>query len=84
MVADTNEQRQVVIPYDLARDLLESKIRGLRQEIERILEKWGQQDIEALQTATRKGTLPEAETDAIILGNLSEKLREYEELLTTL
>jgi len=83
-VANTNESRQVVLPYDLARDLLESKIRSLRLEIERILEKWSHHDVEAFQNATRSGTLPEAESDAIIIGNLTEKLREYEEWLATL
>ena len=83
-MANTNEPRQVVMPYQLARDLLESKVQLLRQEIEKILEKWHQLDVETFKDSTKAGKIPEAETDAIIIGNLTGKLREYEDLLATL
>ena len=84
LLTHIDETRQIVLPYELALDLLESKIRSLRQEIERLLDKWGQHDVETFQTSTRQGKNPEAETDAIVIGNLSEKLQEYESLLETL
>ncbi|MFX0063159.1 MAG: hypothetical protein ACFFC7_13355 [Candidatus Hermodarchaeota archaeon] len=83
MVNISNE-KLVSLPYSIACELLESKIRSLNLQIEQILKKWNQVDIETFQEATKRGELPEAETDAIIVGNLSAKLVEYEKLYQNL
>ncbi len=83
-MADTNEKRQVSLPYGVARELIESKVRDLNQKIDLILTKWNQTDIEAFQDGARRGKIPEAETDAIIIGNLTEKLEKYNQLLQDL
>ena len=75
-----NSEKLVTLPYAVARDLLEEKIRWLNQEIEKILVKWNQTDVDTFQEVTRQGKIPEAETDAIIAGNLDEKLAEYRKL----
>ena len=81
---NTSATREVKIPYHVARDLLETKIRFLRTEIENILIKWNQKDVETFQTATREGKILEAETDAIIIGNFIKKLKQYENILNEL
>ena len=83
-MADTNEKRQVSLPYGVARELIDSKVRDLNQKIDLILTKWNQTDIEAFQDGVRRGEIPEAETDAIIIGNLTEKLETYNQLLQDL
>ena len=83
-MADTNEKKQVSLPYGVARELIESKVRNLNQKVDSILTRWNQTDIEAFQEAVRSGEIPEAETDAIIVGNLMEKLDKYNYLLQKL
>ncbi len=83
-MADTNEKKQVSLPYVVARELIESKVRNLNQKVDSILTRWNQTDIEAFQEAVRSGEIPEAETDAIIVGNLMEKLDKYNHLLQKL
>ncbi len=72
------------MPYNIAKELVETKIRLLREEVFTILERWNQIDVETFQKSTREGKIPEAETDAIIAGNLTENLRKYEKLLANL
>ena len=72
------------MPYGVARELIESKVRDLNQKIDLILTKWNQTDIEAFQDGVRRGEIPEAETDAIIIGNLAGKLEKYNQLLQNL
>lgn len=38
-MADTNEKRRVSLPYGVARELIESKVRDLNQKIDLILTK---------------------------------------------
>lgn len=80
-MAETNVEPMVKIPLSIANELLEFKVRSLRSEIEQILTKWNQTSVEIFQSKTRSGEIPEAETEAIIIGNLVEHLNEYEELL---
>ena len=78
------EKEFIRLPYRIAKSLLEEKIFNLNHEIERILKKWNQTSIEDFIQATREGKIPEAETDAIIVGNLHEKLLEFEQLYNDL
>lgn len=83
-MANTNEKKRVSLPYGVALELIESKVRELNQRIDSILTKWNQTDIEAFQGGVQHGDIPEAETDAIIIGNLAEKLDIYNQLLQNL
>lgn len=71
----------VQLPLSIVNELLEFKVRSLRGEIEIILTKWNQVSVETFQAKTRAGEISEAETDAIIAGNLAEQLDEYDKLL---
>ncbi|MHA1911098.1 MAG: hypothetical protein ACTSYA_05300 [Candidatus Kariarchaeaceae archaeon] len=82
-MADTTNEQEVSIPYSIAKSLVENKIRSLNKEIEKILIKWNQKDIEKFQEETKKGNIPEAETEAIIAGNLMKKLKELKEIRKT-
>lgn len=83
-MAEVNDNRRVSLPFGIARELIEGKVRDLNQKIDLILTKWNQTDVEAFQEGVRQGEIPEAETDAIITGNLTDKLEKYKELLQSL
>ena len=83
-LADVNENRQVSLPYEIVRELIDSKIRDLNQKVDHILTKWNQTDVETFQKGVRQGEIPEAETDAIITGNLIERLDKFKKLLQNL
>lgn len=83
-MADIKDSRQVSLPYEIARGLIESKIRDLNQKVDQILTKWNQVDIDAFQKGVREGKISEAETDAIIAGNLVERLYELKKIFQNL
>ena len=66
---------------EIARDLIETKLRVLNEKIDEILSKWNLSSIEALIEGARTGKLPEAEDDAIDLQNLRDKRSQIEKLL---
>jgi hypothetical protein len=72
----------VTIESEVARDLIETKLRVLTERIDTILNKWGLESVEELVEGAKTGKFPEAENDAIDLQNLSDKRSEIEKLLT--
>ena len=78
-----HEQEFVKLPYKVAKSLIDSKLTDLNKRIEWILTKWNKVSIEQFVNLTKDGKLPEAETDALIIENLSEKVQEFQSLLQT-
>lgn len=72
----------VSIDQEVARDLIETKLRVLTEKIDAILNKWELEPTEELIEGTKIGKFPEAEDDAIELQNLSDKRSQIEKLLT--
>ena len=69
---------------DLAKDLIDSKLRIVKTQISEIVEKWNQPSAEILIQLSREGKLPESELDAIGLTNLLQKkseLKKYQRKL---
>ena len=66
---------------DVALDLLNSKLRVIKQEIEKLLLKWDQDSAKEFVEKTRNGEIPEAEHDAIIMTNLLQAMDTYEKML---
>ena len=79
-----SDSKKVEIPYTIAKDLLESKIKDLRERVNEILVTWNQTDSEEFQRMTREGKIPEAEMDAIRIGNIIDSLNEYEKIYANL
>ena len=69
---------------EVARDLIETKLRVLTEKIDVILNKWKLNTIDELVEGARSGKFPEAEDDAIDLQNLRDKRNQIEKLLSTL
>ena len=69
---------QISMDKDLARDLIESKLRNIKTQISEKVEKWNQPSAEILIRMSREGKLPESELDAIGLTNLLQKKFELE------
>ncbi len=59
-------------------------MKEIRKRIETILLKWHQEDPDVFQQLTRNRNLPEAEMDAIGIGNLIERLQEFEKIYSNL
>ena len=76
----SSQNRKASLPYGIAKDLIEQRIFELNHQVERILKKWNQTSLEGFTSATRSGKIPEAETDALIVENLSEKVSELEKI----
>ncbi|OLS28692.1 MAG: hypothetical protein HeimC2_05090 [Candidatus Heimdallarchaeota archaeon LC_2] len=83
-LASESDSKKVEIPYSVAKTLLESKIKELRDRVNEILDIWDQKDVEVFQNLTREGKIPEAEMDAIRIGNIIESLSEFEEIYSNL
>ena len=69
---------------EIARDLIETKLRVLTEKIHAILNKWELDSIDELIEGTKTGKFPEAEDDAIDLQNLRDKRSQIEKLLAGL
>ena len=69
---------QISMDKDLAKDLIDSKLRNIKTQISEIVEKWNQSSAEILIQLSREGKLPESELDAIGLTNLLQKKFELE------
>ena len=72
---------KVILREDVARELIDTKLRVLREEINKILQKWKMKSAEELIEKTRNGKLAESEHDAIVLTNLLQEITNYENLL---
>ena len=80
----SSQNRKASLPYGIAKDLIEQRIFELNHQVESILKKWNQTSLEVFTSATRSGKIQEAETDALIVENLSDKVRELEKYLEEL
>ena len=69
---------QISMDKDLAKDLIDSKLRNIKAQISEILEKWNQPSVENMIQLSRDGKLPESEIDAIGLTNLQQKMFNLE------
>lgn len=74
----------VSLDPEVARDLIETKLRVLTEKIETILNKWNLGSIDELIEGAKTGEIPEAEDDAIDLQNLRDKKNQIEQLLAGL
>ena len=66
---------------EIARDLIETKLRVLTEKMDDILNKWDINSIDSLIEGVKIGKYPEAEDDAIDLQNLRDKRYQIEKLL---
>ncbi|MFQ5981624.1 MAG: hypothetical protein ACE5OZ_26055 [Candidatus Heimdallarchaeota archaeon] len=71
----------ITLDYEIAKDLIDTKLRLLRNEVAMILDRWNEPSAEIMIRKARSGSLPEAEHDAIVLTNLLERINEFENLL---
>ncbi|MHA1618524.1 MAG: hypothetical protein ACTSVZ_04520 [Promethearchaeota archaeon] len=69
---------QISMDKDLANDLIDSKLRNIKEQISEILKRWDQISADKLIQSSRDGELPESEIDAIALTNLQQKMLELE------
>ncbi|TFG27338.1 MAG: hypothetical protein EU532_07610 [Promethearchaeota archaeon] len=67
---------RISVDIDFMVDLIDFKLRYLKEEIERILNKWNYDSSTKFLTHAKDGTLNEAEEDAIILKNLQDQIEE--------
>ncbi len=63
----------VTIEKDLAIELVDLKLRVLKQDIQDILNKWGYKSTSKFLADSRDGTIEEAEDDAITLQHLLDQ-----------
>ena len=70
---------QISMDKALAQDLIDTKLRSIKNQIREILTKWNQSSIEEMIRLSREGKLPESELDAIGLTNLQQKIFELEQ-----
>ena len=74
----------ISIDPEVARDLIETKLRVLTEKIDVILNKWEVNSIDELIAGAKTGKFPDAEDDAIDLQNLRDKRNQIEKLLAGL
>ena len=67
---------RISVDMDFMVELVDFKLRYLKQEIERILQKWNYQSSTLFLEHSKDGTLSEAEEDAIILTNLQDQITD--------
>ncbi len=67
---------RISVDMDFMVELVDFKLRNLKQEIERILQKWKYNSSTKFLEHSKDGTLSEAEEDAIILKNLQDQIEE--------
>ncbi|MGV9200278.1 MAG: hypothetical protein ACOC4M_15845 [Promethearchaeia archaeon] len=64
---------------DFMEELINFKLRFLKERIEEILQKWNYRSINKFLEDSKDGTLSEAEEDAIILKNLRDQVEDLTE-----
>jgi hypothetical protein len=67
---------RISVEIDFMVDLIDFKLRYLKEEIERILTKWKYNSSSEFLKHAKDGTLSEAEEDAIIIKNLQDQIEE--------
>ena len=71
---------KVELEKDVAQDLVLVKLRLIRQEIEKIKDKWNIQSIDSFIKDVKSGKIGEGENDAIVLRQLVEDEQELDQL----
>ena len=66
----------VPVEKEILEDLIDFKLRALKEEIEKILNKWKYTSSKTFLQHARDGTISEAEEEAIILTNLQDQIIE--------
>jgi hypothetical protein len=74
---------QVTMDRDLAEDLVNSKLRIIVGEIDKILQKWNYTSIQAFLSDSRSGKIRDTEDDAIVIRNLMDDKEELLEIKKT-
>ncbi|TFG21479.1 MAG: hypothetical protein EU529_13515 [Promethearchaeota archaeon] len=69
---------QVKIEKEYLAQLVDFKLNHLRKRIEKILKKWGYTSSNKFLGDAKKGTISEAEEEAIILKNLEDEIDRLE------
>ncbi|MFW9995198.1 MAG: hypothetical protein ACFFD4_24390 [Candidatus Odinarchaeota archaeon] len=72
----------ITIEQDLARDLIETRLKILNAEIEMVVKARGQPSALKMIDSAMKGELPGAKSDVIILKRMLDKKKELEQLLS--
>lgn len=67
---------RISVDIDFMEELVDFKLRYIKEEIERILNKWNYDSSSEFLKHAKDGTLSEAEEDAIILKNLQDQIEE--------
>jgi len=67
---------KISVEQDLIVELIDFKLKYLKEEIERILNKWNYKSSTLFLKHAKDGTLSEAEEDAIILKNLQDQIED--------
>lgn len=65
---------RISVDEEFMMELVDFKLRFLREEIEQILQKWNYSSSNKFLEHSKDGTLSEAEEDAIILKNLQDQI----------
>lgn len=65
---------KISVDEEFMMELVNFKLRFLKEEIEQILQKWNYSSSNKFLEHSKDGTLSEAEEDAIILKNLQDQI----------
>ncbi|MCK4381525.1 MAG: hypothetical protein KAW51_10335 [Candidatus Lokiarchaeota archaeon] len=65
---------RISVDVEFMMELVDFKLRFLKEEIEQILQKWNYSSSNKFLENSKDGTLSEAEEDAIILKNLQDQI----------
>lgn len=65
---------RISVDEEFMMELVDFKLRFLKEEIEQILQKWNYSSSNKFLEHSKDGTLSEAEEDAIILKNLQDQI----------
>ena len=65
---------RISVDEEFMMELVDFKLRFLKEEIEQILQKWNYSSSNKILEHSKDGTLSEAEEDAIILKNLQDQV----------
>ncbi len=71
---------QVSLNKELAEDLINSKLRIIVEEMEKILQKWKYDSIELFLTDSKSGKIRNAEDDAVVIQNLLDDQKELHQI----
>jgi hypothetical protein len=71
---------QVSLKKELAEDLINSKLREIHEEIEKILQNWKYESIQVFLNDSKSGKIRNAEDDAIVLQNLLDDQQELHQI----